>query len=104
MKKNKPDAKKNIIFVLQKARFWSIFGSHLNVRQEKVLKRMFKEGISGFEGGISAQKYMRITECSKATATRDLTDLLVKGCIEKLLESGRSTRYEIKLPTHKFII
>ncbi len=98
------DSKKNIIFVLQKAKFWNNFGSHLNERQAKVIRRIFKEGVSGFEGGMSAQKYMRITECSKATATRDLTDLLTKRCLEKLPESGRSTRYEVKLPTNKLLV
>ncbi|WP_425411910.1 hypothetical protein [Legionella massiliensis] len=36
----------------------------------------------------------KITKVSKATATRHLTDLLEKGCIEKL-GGGRSTRYRI---------
>jgi len=33
---------------------------------------------------------------SKATATRHLTDLLTKGCLEKLPGGGRNTRYQIK--------
>jgi Fic family protein len=32
---------------------------------------------------------------SKATATRHLSDLLNKGCLQKLPGGGRSTRYQI---------
>ena len=56
---------------------------------------MFDEEEKGFEPGISAAQYKKITEVSKATATRHLTDLLEKGCIEKLPGGGRSTRYQI---------
>lgn len=90
-------AKTQIIFILQKARFWNRFGSDINDRQTKVIQRMFLAGVNGFEGGISAQKYMRIVDCSKATATRDLTDLYRKGCVAPFPESGRSTRYALVL-------
>ena len=58
---------------------------------------MFKAGILGFEGGINAQKYMKLTDCSKATATRDLTELLKIGCLIKLPGEGRNTRYTLAL-------
>lgn len=32
-----------------------------------------------FEGGMTAKKYMSITKTSKATATRDLQDLVELG-------------------------
>ncbi len=82
-------------FVLQKAKFWKKYQGQVSARQEKVLLRMQKEGPLGFEGGINAKKYMSITGCSKATATRDLGDLLEKGCLYKLPGSGPITRYEI---------
>lgn len=88
-------SQKTIHFVLKKAKFWQLHAGHVSQRQEKVLERMFKEGPSGFEGGINAQKYMNITGCSKATATRDLTDLLEKGCLARLPGSGPMTRYAI---------
>lgn len=91
------DAKARIVFILQKAKFWSQYTSKLNERQSKVLARMFEEGVSGFKGGISAQKYMKIAVCSKATATRDLSELLAYGCIERLPGSGRSTSYRLNL-------
>lgn len=93
------DAKNQILFIIQKAKFWTHYDSKLNERQSRVLTRMFKEGPTGFVGGISAQKYMKIADCSKATATRDLTELLAYGCIERLPGSGRSTSYALKLET-----
>jgi Fic family protein len=44
----------------------------------QILRRMLEEGSDGFEGGMSAKKYMTITGASKATATRDLQDLVEK--------------------------
>jgi Fic family protein len=60
---------------------------------------MFDEGISGFEGGLSAKKYMRIGDCAKATATRDLQSLVSIEAIKPLPGAGRNTSYELNLPT-----
>jgi len=86
-----------IQFVLKKTHFWQTHAYHVTKRQEKALQRMFTEGPDGFEGGMSAQKYMNITGCSKATATRDLTDLLEKGSLRLLQGLGSATRYAIAL-------
>jgi Fic family protein len=69
----------------------------LNERQEKALKRMFREGIDGFEGGLSAENYISITKATRATATRDLQDLVKKGA---LVRTGqlRHTRYHLNIP------
>ncbi len=40
---------------------------------------MLEEGSKGFEGGMSAKKYIAIAHTSKATATRDLQDMVEKG-------------------------
>lgn len=87
--------KELIEFVLFKARFWREKAGTLNERQQKVLQRMFREGPEGFEGGMSASKYMKLTGVSKATATRDLIELLNKGCLVKGDSRGRSTRYDL---------
>lgn len=87
-------AKKQIGFVLSKARFWDANADKLNDRQVKALSRMFRAGQEGFKGGMSAQKYMKITGCSKATATRDLTELLEMEAIKKLEGGGLSTNYD----------
>jgi Fic family protein len=63
-------------------------------RQLKVIRRMFYEGLEGFEGGINATKYKGITGTSKATATRDLQNLVKKNILNPI-GGGRSMRYEI---------
>ncbi|OGT46203.1 MAG: hypothetical protein A3E83_02755 [Gammaproteobacteria bacterium RIFCSPHIGHO2_12_FULL_41_20] len=68
----------------------------LNERQLKVIKRMLQTDIKGFEGGISAKKYMSITSTSKATATRDLQHMFAIKAL-KQIGSGRSVRYELNL-------
>jgi Fic family protein len=88
----------HIDFTLKKAKFFDKFRGELNERQLKVIKRVLKEGPKGFEGGINAGKYVTISKASKATATRDLQDLLAKGAIILLGDGGgRSTRYELNL-------
>ncbi|MBY0281266.1 MAG: Fic family protein [Alphaproteobacteria bacterium] len=89
------ESKEQILFVLKKTKFWREHNQELNERQEKVIHRMFLEGSSGFKGGMNAQKYMTLTGCSKATATRDLADLLAKKCFYRLPGAGPNTRYDI---------
>jgi Fic family protein len=91
------DAKKKIQFIFDKTKFWIKYENFLNERQEKVISRIFEAGVSGFVGGMSATKYMSIVKCSKATATRDLAELLELGCIIKLPGRGRSTRYSLSV-------
>jgi Fic family protein len=57
---------------------------------------MLKEGPEGFEGGMSAKKYITITHTSKATATRDLQDMVEKGAFIPY-GRGRNTRYQVTL-------
>ena len=83
---------------LIKARFWQRYQQvELSKEQVKVLNRLLTSGEKGFEQGISASQYQKIAKVSKATATRHLSDLLTKGCIEKLPGGGRNTRYQIKV-------
>ncbi len=95
--KAQANGKSHLQFVLNKSLFWREKGPFLNDRQKKVLEKMFSKGIDGFEGGMSAKKYMAITDCSKATATRDLADLVAKECLRPLEGSGRNTRYELDM-------
>ena len=82
--------------VLQKSQFWSQHAQTLlNARQVKVLNRLLDNDGIEFTQGISASKYKSIAKVSKATATRDLVDLLEKGCLKKCTGGGRSTRYKI---------
>ncbi len=89
-------AEAQIDFTLKKSKFFYQFENKLNDRQKKVIARMFDEGPDGFEGGMNARKYMAITKTSKATATRDLQDLVALNVLIAA-GGGRSTRYEIRL-------
>ena len=87
-----------IEFVLKKTMFFDRFRSRLSERQLKVIRRMLEEGPKSFVGGINASKYGTLTRISKATATRDLQDLLAMEAIIPLGKSGgRSTRYQLNL-------
>lgn len=83
-------------FTLKKARFFDRFKNLLNERQLRAVQRMLEEGPKGFEGGMNARKYIGITKTSKATATRDLQDLVGKNIIITT-GNGRSTRYVLAL-------
>lgn len=83
-----------INFTLDKTRFFDRFHTQLNARQMKVVRRMMEEVPGGFEGGMTAKKYMAIAKTSKATATRDLQELLEKKALV-VTGGGRSTRYEL---------
>lgn len=72
------------------------FRDHLNARQIKLLERVFREGQRGFEGGISAEKYISLTKTSRATATRDLAELSSLGVLQKT-GVGKGTRYHLLL-------
>jgi Fic family protein len=89
----------NVSLVLQKARFWQRHAQDgLNEHQVKVLNRLLDVGPGGFEGDLSAKKYMAITGVAKATATRHLAELLEKGAVCRLDGGGRQTRYAIEWP------
>lgn len=84
---------------LQKRRFWQRFHTdNFSDEQRKILNRLLDGGERGFEGGISAAQYQKVAKVSKATATRHLSDLLDKGCLQKLPGGGRSTRYQVSIP------
>jgi Fic family protein len=91
-------AEDQIDFVLKKTKFFDQFKSQLTERQLKVIKRMLEEGPKGFDGGINAGKYGSLTKAAKATATRDLQDLLQKNVLIPFgTGGGRSTSYQLNL-------
>ncbi|MBT5900697.1 MAG: DUF4172 domain-containing protein, partial [Opitutaceae bacterium] len=61
-------------------------------RQTKAIRRLFEAGPNGFIGGMSAENYLAITKTSRATATRDLSDLLRKNAVTKTGQL-KHTRY-----------
>lgn len=89
-------AKATIEFTLRKARFFDRLQPELNPAQRKVILRMLDEGPDGFQGGMNATKYSRITGVSKATATRHLQDLVKVGAFS-VEGAARATRYHLAL-------
>lgn len=89
-------AEQLINFTLQKVKFFDRYKEVLNERQIKVINRMLAEGPAGFEGGMTAKKYIAITKASKATATRDLQALAELGVFLPQ-GGGRSVSYELML-------
>jgi Fic family protein len=87
---------KRVDFYVAKAKLYEKLRGRLNERQDKAIGRMFREGIDGFKGGLSAENYISITKASRATATRDLQDLVEKGALTKTGEL-RHTRYHLNI-------
>ncbi len=85
--------------VLAKADFWQ---EHvqigMNDRQKKVLNRMLEVGPGGFVGGLTTRKYVSIAKVSRATAFREIADLLNKKILCQLPGKGRSVHYDLIWP------
>ena len=80
---------------LEKSTFWQTHSATpLNERQRKVIQRLLDDGDGGFLGGLNADKYMKMTSTSKATATRDLADLVKNGLLRSTGQ-GKAVRYYV---------
>ena len=68
----------------------------ISYRLQAATQILRREGIDGFTGGLSAANYITITGTSRATATRDLQELVAMGA---LTQSGmlKSTRYQLAI-------
>ena len=91
-------SERRLIRLIEQTRMFDRLRGRLNPRQEKALQRLFREEPEGFEGGLSADNYRRITRASSSTATRDLTDLVAKGALRRT-GAHRHTRYWLDLPS-----
>ena len=90
------NSEERLDLVLIKARFWQGHTDvNLSERQRKVVNRMLDAGPGGFEGGLTTRKYVGMTRTSRATAQREIADLVVKGLLVRRPGGGRSTSYEI---------
>ena len=83
-------------FSVAKAKFFERYRGKFNERQEKVIARILRKGIDGFKGGLSAENYIAITQTSRATATRDLQELVAKRAMIRTGER-RHTRYVLNI-------
>jgi len=89
-------AEVTVAVVLCKAAFWRRHAATVvNERQKKVLNRLLDAGKDGFAGGLSTRKYMGMTKTSRATAWREIGDLLRKKMLRPLPGGGRGTAYAI---------
>jgi Fic family protein len=82
--------------VMQKSRFWQRHvQTELNERQRKIITRLLDSGPDGFEGGMTNRKYAGIAHVSRATAQRELADLVEKDVLRMNEGSGRSVSYSL---------
>ena len=92
------DASRLVIDALVKSRFWAQHHqTPLSPRQRKVIQRLLDDGDGGFLGGLNAEKYMKMTGTSKATATRDLA-ALVQAQVLWTEHQGKALRYYVNVP------
>jgi Fic family protein len=85
--------------VQRKAAFWWRHRrSGFNSRQQKLLNRLLDAESEGFTGGMTLRKAISLTQVSRATAWRDLAEMVAQQAIEPIGE-GRSRAYRIRWPT-----
>jgi len=85
--------------VFARVDFWNRhFQTPLNERQKKVLNRMLEAGPGNFAGALTTRKYVSIAKTSRATAFREISDMLDKKILRKLPGKGRSVRYDLIWP------
>jgi len=82
---------------LEKRRFWDQHEHAVNARQRKVLQKLLDAGDGGFAGGMNADKYIKLTGISKATATRDLREMVARGQLWTA-GAGKALRYYANMP------
>lgn len=92
-------SEKILAVILKKAAFWQRHArTPITERQRKVVNRLLDAGPQGFEGGLTTRKYAAMTKASKATASREIHELLTKDILRKNPGGGRSASYEINWP------
>ena len=84
--------------ILAKMEFWQTRSqTTMNERQRKVVNRLLDSGEGQFQGGLTTRKYVSMTKASRATAFREISDLVEKKVlIQKSQSKGRSVSYDLK--------
>lgn len=85
-----------IDFLIEKGKYYIRFEKQFNERQMKVVERIFREGINGFKGGMSADNYITITDTTSSTATRDLQKMVEIGAFKRTGQR-KGTRYYLNI-------
>lgn len=85
-----------IAHVLAKTRFWQDNSQiEMNQRQRKVVNRLLDAGKGGFQGGLTTRKYVSMAKVSRATAFREISDLVESGVLLQNRAGGRSVSYDL---------
>jgi Fic family protein len=93
------DSEVTISKVLKIAEFWQRHTqTALNKNQRKVINRLAEAGPGGFVGGLTTRKYTAMTGASRATAYRDISDLIKKSILIQNKGKGRSVSYNLVFP------
>jgi len=82
--------------VMAKTDFWQAHReTEVSQRQRKVINRLLDSGQGEFKGGLTTRKYVSMTKTSRATAFREISDLLEKGLLKQNKAKGRSVSYDL---------
>lgn len=85
--------------VFMRVDFWNQHAqTELNERQKKVVNRILEAGPDNFMGGLTTRKYVSIAKVSRATAFREMDDMLKKDVLRQLPGKGRSVHYDLIWP------
>jgi len=85
--------------VFMRFEFWNRHAqAELNERQKKVLSCILEAGPGKFEGGLTTRKYVGIAKVSRATAFREIADMLDKKVLRQLAGKGRNVHYDLIWP------
>ncbi len=93
------DSRDIIAGIFMKVDFWNQHAQdELNERQKKVINRILEAGPGNFTGGLTTRKYVSIVKTSRATAFREITDMVNKKILHQLSGKGRSVHYDLVWP------
>lgn len=85
--------------VFMRFEFWNQHAQiEFNPRQKKVLNRILEVGPGNFTGGLTTRKYVSIAKVSRATAFREISDMLQKKVLRQLPGKGRNAHYDLMWP------
>ena len=88
--------------VFARVDFWNQHAqTELNERQKKVLNLILEAGPGKFIGGLTTRKYVSVAKVSRATAFREISDMLEKKVLRQLSGKGRSVHYDLIWPRVK---
>jgi len=91
------DSEVTISQVLKKAEFWQKHAEvPLNKNQRKVINRLLEAKPGEFTGGLSTRKYVAMVKVSRATAYRDIDDMLSKKLLVQRKGKGRSVSHDLR--------